>query len=336
MSQVPESARHVIVSEESLTEDADAVLLSNMNVVNTMFDEHIAADEIADAALESYYVDFYATQLAAGGFGHLVFTSAMDEDVLQYIADGLDEMGAEDHLELFKKFVGAYENLGEDGQEYFLTEEETDDDEITDDAVEDDYSDDDEETDAETQGAYEAGRRMMDEDDEVTYAETGEDEGAELGNIYEEDLKGLYEGAFDELDEAYEELSETRDLTVLNAAWLKSRPDLRPLPAEQIDDEVSRLASEVPGIDERRSAAEADIEELPEHEALIMELVDVAGQDLEEIQGRDSDFAWEGMKGGWRFTTNEGAFIMVDDDDHALMVSLETNEAVAELEFEEE
>ena len=72
MSQISDIGRHVIVSQESVNEDADALLLSNMNVVNAMFDEHLSAEEISDTALKSYYVDFYTSQMATGGFEQFI------------------------------------------------------------------------------------------------------------------------------------------------------------------------------------------------------------------------------------------------------------------------
>ncbi|GAA1347099.1 DMP19 family protein [Falsarthrobacter nasiphocae] len=340
MSQTPASARHVIISEESVNADADAILLSNMNVVNAMFDEHLTADEISDGALRAYYVDFYTTQLAAGGFGHLVFASAMDEDVLTYIGEGLQALGADEHESLYRAFLARYEELGEDAQEHFLS----DDEDITDEDVEDDYSDDDEAADAELEGTFEAGRRIMDHDDEVTYAETDENMGAELEgsdlaeegltDVYESDLDGLYADVFQDLDERYEELSESQDLAAMTAAWLAAHPDLRTVREDDIAAEVAALADAVPGIEDRRSEED---DELEEHEALIFELADVADQEVEAILGYEEDFEFEGETlGAWRFRTLDGEFAMVDDGERALMVDLDTDEIVVEVEFADE
>lgn len=338
MSQISDIGRHVIVSQESVNEDADALLLSNMNVVNAMFDEHLSAEEISDTALKSYYVDFYTSQMATGGFEQFILASAMDEDVISYITEGLEEIGATEHLELFKRFLSTFENLGEDAQEYFLSDDEDDEDDYEDSDVEDDYSDDDAETDADEQDAYEAGRRLLDGEDPVSYAgDDAEDEDADLETPYDEDLESVYAGSFDELDGAYDELASTSDLAEANAAWLKKHPDLKALPAEEIDAEIAAFAESLPDIDERRAAADEDDEELEEYEALIIELADVADQELEEIIGRDSEFEWQGeIVGGWRFTTDEGEFIMIDDEERALMIDVSTRQPVAEIEFEEE
>ncbi len=328
MSQVPNSARNVIVSQESLTEDDDAVLFSNVTVVNAMFSEHIAAEEISEAALRSYYVDFYASQMAAGGFANFIYTSSMDEDVIGYITAGLEEMGATGHLALFKRFLVIFENLDDDAQEYFLNEEllvDDDDIDFDDDAADDEDLDDE---------AFDAENT---DDDDLAEADAA-DEGDEDEDDDDEDAEDLYEDEFDDLDEEFAALSDADDLTALNASWLRAHPDLKPLPADSIEEHVAQLASEIPGIEERRSLAEAELAEgLEDYELLIIELADVAEQDLEEILGHDEDFSWDGEPAsGWRFRTNEGEFIMLEDDEHALMIDVATHEIIAELEFEDE
>jgi hypothetical protein len=338
MSQDSSSAPHVLVSQESLAEDSDALLFSNVNVVNTMFSEHIAAEEIADAALRSYYVDFYASQMAVGGFAHFIQTSAMDEDVIAYITDGLAEMGATEHLALFKRFLTIFENLDEGAQEYFLGEEDLADEGISDSDVEDDYSDDDEDDapEADDTSAYTSGRRLM--DSEGPFVPPLPEEEGDVENIYAEEFEDLYDDEFDDLDEEFSTLNDANDLSELNAQWLRQHPDLLAVPEAEIEDRVIKYADQIPDIDERRSLAEAELDDgLEEHELLILELTDVAEQDLEEILGLDSDFEWDGETvSGWRFVTNEGEFIMIDNDDHALMIDVSTHEIIAELEFDDE
>lgn len=94
----------VFISEESLcSDDARAPLDSNISVVNALFEEHLRQGEISHDALISYYVDYYVAQVNNGGFAQFVYNSAWNETIVEFIREGLSEMGARQHGALFEK-----------------------------------------------------------------------------------------------------------------------------------------------------------------------------------------------------------------------------------------
>jgi hypothetical protein len=93
---------------------------SNVNVVNQMYAELLNSDEIASAALNSYFVDFYLTQALAGGFAQYVFTAPEREELDAYVRAGLEGMGATRHLDLFNRTAAAFDALTEDEAEAYL------------------------------------------------------------------------------------------------------------------------------------------------------------------------------------------------------------------------
>lgn len=123
------SQHPVVLTTASIDAGNEEVVDANVHVVNAMYAELLDADEIAPAALRSYYVDFYVTQSLEGGFAQYVFTADRDEtDPL--IREGLEAMGATAHLELFNRTVEAFEALSEEDEERYLdgdldTEEES-------------------------------------------------------------------------------------------------------------------------------------------------------------------------------------------------------------------
>lgn len=123
------SQHPVVLTTASIDAGNEEVVDANVHVVNAMYAELLDADEIAPAALRSYYVDFYVTQSLEGGFAQYVFTADRDE-VDPLIREGLEAMGATAHLELFNRTVEAFEALSEEDEERYLdgdldTEEES-------------------------------------------------------------------------------------------------------------------------------------------------------------------------------------------------------------------
>lgn len=123
------SQHPVVLTTASIEAGNEEVVDANVHVVNAMYAELLDADEIAPAALRSYYVDFYVTQSLEGGFAQYVFTADRDEtDPL--IREGLEGMGATAHLDLFNRTVEAFDALSEEDEERYLdgdldTEEES-------------------------------------------------------------------------------------------------------------------------------------------------------------------------------------------------------------------
>lgn len=178
----------------------------------------------------------------------------------------------------------------------------------------------------------------LSEDDADTYLEGDTD-------YLEGDTEGDADGAaspgavreLEELDDAFESLLETEDILALNAAWLRSQEGLLLLDGEQLELHIAERVAQIPNLAERRAqAAEEALENAPEFELIIRELCDVAGQELQKITMGDPNYEHNGETIlAWHFTTDQGDFIMVEEDEEAYMISPATKEIVAAVEFEE-
>jgi hypothetical protein len=174
----------------------------------------------------------------------------------------------------------------------------------------------------------------LSEDDADAYLD-GDTEGfgeADGGTSSPEAVREL-----EELDEAFESLLETEDILELNAAWLRRQEGLLLLDDEQLELHIAERVAQIPNLAERQAeAAEEALENAPEFELIIRELCDVAGQELRKITMGDPNYEHNGETVlAWHFTTDQGDFIMVEEDDEAYMISPSTKEIVAAVEFEE-
>lgn len=142
----------------------------------------------------------------------------------------------------------------------------------------------------------------------------------------------------EQLDDEFEPLLETEDIVALNAAWLRSQPDLLVLDADELDRHIHERVSRIPNLAERQAeAAEEELASAPEFELIIRELCEVAGQTLLKITMGDPNYDLNGERVlAWHFTTDQGEFLMLEDDDEAYMIHPETREVVAAVEFEDE
>lgn len=284
-----------VLTTESLKGGNEDVVDANVNVVNAMFEELLEADEISPTALRSYYVDFYLTQALAGGFAQYVFTVPEREDVDPYVREGLAAMGGDAHLDLFNRTVAAFGALTDTDVDTYL------------DggsgwaAVGDDTTEDDTAEDAPGDGVSDAVRRI------------------------------------EELDGEFESLLETEDIAALNAAWLRGQEDLLVLAEDDLDAHIAGRVARVPDLAERQAAAaEEALLDAPEFEQIIRELCDIAGHTLERITMGDPNHEHNGETTlAWHFTTEQGEFLMLEDDEEAFMLNPRTQEILAAVEFEE-
>ncbi|MEY9778477.1 hypothetical protein ABH915_004085 [Arthrobacter sp. MW3 TE3886] len=84
------------------------------------------------------------------------------------------------------------------------------------------------------------------------------------------------------------------------------------------------------------AAAEEALLDAPEFEQIIRELCEIAGHSLERITMGDPNYAHNGETTlAWHFTTEQGEFLMLEDDDEAFMLNPRTQEILAAVEFEE-
>lgn len=115
------SSQYPVVLPKDINEASNEdVVDANVTVVNQMYQELLNDEEIAPAALRSYYVDFYLTQALSGGFAQYVFTAPEREEMDQLVREGLEAMGAIRHLELFNRTAAAFDSLSEDDAEAYL------------------------------------------------------------------------------------------------------------------------------------------------------------------------------------------------------------------------
>lgn len=141
----------------------------------------------------------------------------------------------------------------------------------------------------------------------------------------------------EELDRDFETLLETEDIVALNAAWLRSQADLLVLDDEELDRHIAGRVSRIPNLAERQAeAAEDKLLDTPEFEMIIRELCAVAGHTLLKITMGDPNYEHEGQTTlAWHFTTDQGGFLMLDDEQEAVMIHPDTKEILAVVEFED-
>ena len=142
----------------------------------------------------------------------------------------------------------------------------------------------------------------------------------------------------EELDGEFESLLDTEDIIALNAAWLRSQADLLILDEEELDRHIAERVSRIPNLAERQAeAAEDELQDTPDFEVVIRELCDVAGHTLLKITMGDPNYDHDGQNTlAWHFTTDQGDYLMVEDDDEAFMIHPDSKDIVAAVEFAEE
>ena len=91
----------VIVSRQSFdSTDPSDIIDSNISFLNALFEEHLTGDEMSQDALRSYYVDYYLAEVQNGGFSQFVYNSAWNREVVGYVIEGLNAIGAARQLGL--------------------------------------------------------------------------------------------------------------------------------------------------------------------------------------------------------------------------------------------
>ncbi|MFC9352519.1 hypothetical protein [Arthrobacter sp. NPDC057013] len=143
--------------------------------------------------------------------------------------------------------------------------------------------------------------------------------------------------AMEDLDAEFESLLETEDIVALNAAWLRGQEGLLVLNDDELTAHIAKRVAALPDLEERRAEAEEEaLENAPEFEVIIRELCDIAGYELQKITMGDPNYDHNGETVlAWRFSTDHGDFLMIEEDDEAFMLNPETKEIVAAVEFEE-
>lgn len=94
----------ILISETAAnSENPHDIINSNISIVNLMREEKIDDDFIHEDALMSYYLDYYTSQYTQGNFAQFVYNSGWNKELNELIEEGLQLLGAEKHLELFRE-----------------------------------------------------------------------------------------------------------------------------------------------------------------------------------------------------------------------------------------
>lgn len=104
----------IVVLDSTVTDkgDASAIVSSNIDFVNLLYDEYLKDEEIAVDALRSYYVDYYLAQVNNGGFSQFVYNSRCSPRLVELIRDGMKAMGAAKNLAAFDSAIKLFESFG--------------------------------------------------------------------------------------------------------------------------------------------------------------------------------------------------------------------------------
>jgi len=141
----------------------------------------------------------------------------------------------------------------------------------------------------------------------------------------------------EEMDGEFESILATEDIAALNAAWLRGQEDLLVLSDDDLDAHIAGRVARLSDLAERQAAAaEEALLDAPEFEQIIRELCGLAGHSLVRITMGDPNYEHNGETTlAWHFTTEQGEFLMLEDDDEAFMLNPRTQEILAAVEFEE-
>lgn len=98
----------------------EEIIWGNIDTVNSLFTIYVNEDEICQEALCSYYVDYYLAQVNNGGFSQFIYNSQNNQQIQDYITQGLKEMNAQGHLELWQRALDNLHQLDDVHLEQFL------------------------------------------------------------------------------------------------------------------------------------------------------------------------------------------------------------------------
>jgi hypothetical protein len=115
----------VVVAVETLwSDDPDAVVSSNADVVNRLRSEALLEPgEICREALVGYYVDYYRAQVMSGGFSLFVWNTHWEDPPVGLVREGLAAIGAHRHRRAFEAGSNAVAGLGPERLAAFLAGE---------------------------------------------------------------------------------------------------------------------------------------------------------------------------------------------------------------------
>jgi hypothetical protein len=81
--------------------------------VNLLFENYFYQHEIPKEALDAYYVDYYNQEVIHGGIAQFVYNSKWKSEIVNHVFNGLRNIGAKKHAELFEKLIQIVNELEE-------------------------------------------------------------------------------------------------------------------------------------------------------------------------------------------------------------------------------
>lgn len=97
----------IVISEDSFnSKEAYDVVYSNITFINLIREEGGLMEEVVHPdAILSYYLDYYLAQYKNGNFSQIVWNTQADFEFFDFIAEGLEKIGATENLALLQKQV---------------------------------------------------------------------------------------------------------------------------------------------------------------------------------------------------------------------------------------
>lgn len=112
---------HIVVSRESIkSNDAYAVIKSNISVVNYLLEEGAEPGELSPDALGSYYVDYYLAEVTNGGIAQFMFNCCGEHRILDHITRALPLLGATGHAGLFSEVRARWDAMDAEEKQVFF------------------------------------------------------------------------------------------------------------------------------------------------------------------------------------------------------------------------
>lgn len=134
---------------------------------------------------------------------------------------------------------------------------------------------------------------------------------------------------FNAITDQFYDLEKAESLESLNAAWLKSRPNLCIVSDDELKEQVRIRTSAIPDRQAREAQARAAE---PRSTKLIRALCEAAGQSLQRLTAADPVHQFEGKSVcAFHFLTDKGHHFMLEVSGRAMMFNGATKERVAEL-----
>lgn len=93
------------------------IVYSNVTFVKLLLAEGVSLDKLHEDAVLSYYVDYYDQEVKKGNFSKYIMTSKWNEEINNFVMQGLEKIEAYHHLIYFKKMVEKVNSLGKDSIE---------------------------------------------------------------------------------------------------------------------------------------------------------------------------------------------------------------------------